>query len=128
MSEEVIVMMKLPREQADAFLKLFPLAKVKELKPVEKKPATLEDVLAFCRERNSPVDGSRFFSYYNDRGWRDGRGDIVTDWKGKLIEWESNGKNNKRKQFQTAAEYKAAGGALAGKDVQKLVDDLERIQ
>lgn len=131
MSEEVVVMMKLKREEAEAFLKLFPLAKIKELqKPqdrLEAKAATLADVLAFCKDRNSPVDGSRFFSYYDGRGWVDGRGEKITDWKSKLIEWEGNGKNNRRKPFQTAAEYEASGGALAGRDIKKLVDDLERI-
>lgn len=132
MSEEVVVMMKMKREEAEAFLKLFPLAKIKELQKqtlLEKKAATLADVLAFCKERNSPVDGSRFFSYYDGRGWIDGRGNPITDWKAKLIEWEGNGKNNKpkSKMFQTAAEYEACGKPFAGQDISKLVDDLEKI-
>ena len=50
---------------------------------------TLEDVKAFCRERNSPVDPLRFWSYYNASGWLDNKGEPIRSWKQKLISWEA---------------------------------------
>ena len=90
---------------------------------VESKP-TLDDVIAFVKERNSPVNGQRFFTYYEKRGWLDKSGDAF-DWKQKLIEWESYNleKSTKEKaedktkaqqeQAATIAEFLAESGKEA---------------
>lgn len=51
-------------------------------------PPTLDEVIAYCRERNSPVDPRRFYDYFNEGGWVDGQGQPVRNWKQKLITWE----------------------------------------
>jgi hypothetical protein len=51
-------------------------------------PPTLEDVEAFCRERNSPVNPKDFWEYYNATNWIDSNGKPVKSWKGKLLTWE----------------------------------------
>lgn len=56
-------------------------------------PPTLDEVKAYCAERNSPVDPIQFFEYFNAGNWIDSKGQKVTSWKQKLITWESY--NNK---------------------------------
>ena len=49
---------------------------------------TLDDVTAYCVERNSPVDPIKFFEYYDAGNWKDSKGNPVKNWKQKLITWE----------------------------------------
>ena len=51
-------------------------------------PPTLEEVKAYCRERNSPVDPNEFYEYFTAGNWYDAKGQRVTRWKQKLITWE----------------------------------------
>jgi hypothetical protein len=52
------------------------------------QPPTLDEVIAYCRERNSSVDPRRFYDYFTAGGWVDGQGQPVRNWKQKLITWE----------------------------------------
>ena len=65
-------------------------------KPSEKVfvPPTLEEVEAYCRERNSPVDAKQFYDYFTAGNWYDSKGQKVRSWKQKLITWEKGGNNN----------------------------------
>ena len=56
----------------------------------EREFPTLEKVTAFASERKSPVDPKRFFSYYNESGWKDAHGNPVRNWKQKFISWENS--------------------------------------
>jgi len=51
-------------------------------------PPTLDEVAAYCRERNSSVDPKRFYDYFTAGKWVDGKGQPVRNWKQKLITWE----------------------------------------
>ena len=51
-------------------------------------PPTLEDVKAYCRQRNNNVDPQKFFDYYSEGDWHDGEGKQVKNWKQKLLTWE----------------------------------------
>lgn len=51
-------------------------------------PPTLEEVQAYCKERNSPVDAQKFFDYFTAGGWKDAKGNPVRNWKQKLLTWE----------------------------------------
>lgn len=54
----------------------------------EFKPPALEEVRAYCRERNSAVDPDRFFEYFETGNWRDSKGQPVKNWKQKFLTWE----------------------------------------
>ena len=53
-------------------------------------PPSIEDVKAYCAERQSSVDPVRFWEYFNAGGWKDSKGQPVRNWKQKLITWESH--------------------------------------
>ena len=50
-------------------------------------PPTLEEVRAYCRERNNRVDAQRFIDYYTSNGWKVGR-NPMKDWKAAVRTWE----------------------------------------
>lgn len=53
-------------------------------------PPTLEEVIAYCEERNNNVDPKRFYDYFDTSDWYDSKGNKVKSWKQKIITWESN--------------------------------------
>ena len=70
----------------------------KEIKEAKRKrftPPTLEEVKAYCRERNNNVDPQKFFDYFSESNWHDSKGKKVSSWKQKVITWE--GYSNKPK-------------------------------
>ena len=48
---------------------------------------TLEEVEAYCRERNKGVDAQRWFDYYSSNGWKVGK-NPMKDWKAAVRTWE----------------------------------------
>lgn len=59
-------------------------------------PPTLEEVEAYCKERNSSVDPKQFYEYFSEGGWIDSKGNPVRNWKQKLITWEGKHGNSGR--------------------------------
>lgn len=61
-------------------------------KPTHKRfvPPTLEEVQAYCRERNNNVDAERFINHYTSNGWMVGR-NKMKDWRASVRTWEKNG-------------------------------------
>ena len=60
-------------------------------------PPTLEEVEAYCEERNSSVDPKTFFDYFTAGNWKDSKGNQVKNWKQKLITWEKGDRNGVNK-------------------------------
>lgn len=54
-----------------------------------RKPA-LEEVAAYCRERNNRVDPAAWLAHYESNGWRVGR-NPMKDWRAAVRTWEHNG-------------------------------------
>ena len=50
-------------------------------------PPSLEDVQAYCIERNNNVDAQRFIDYYTSNGWKVGK-NSMKDWKAAVRNWE----------------------------------------
>lgn len=66
--------------------------KEKNIKRESKKsnafcPPTLEEVKAYCEERNNSVDAERFIDFYAAKGWMIGR-NKMKDWKAAVRTWE----------------------------------------
>ena len=79
--------------------------RVEESKPARSRftPPTLEDVKAYCKERGNKVDAEKFYTYYSEGDWHDGKGKPVRNWKQKLLSWE-------RDEGQRPAERSAKRG------------------
>lgn len=58
---------------------------------------TVEEVKAYCDERNNSIDAQRFVDYYQARGWMTGKNHIK-DWKACVRTWERNSYGNTTRQ------------------------------
>lgn len=65
-------------------------------------PPSLEEVQAYCQERNNSVDPQRFLDHYESNGWMVGR-NKMKDWKAAVRTWESRNKAEAKPQL---AAYK----------------------
>lgn len=61
-------------------------------------PPTLDEVKAYCVERNNTVDAERFINYYSANGWKVGR-NSMRDWKATVRNWEKNGYDKDKKTY-----------------------------
>ena len=52
-------------------------------------PPPVEEVAAYCRERNNRVDASRFVDFYTTKGWMVGK-NKMKDWQSAVRTWERN--------------------------------------
>lgn len=65
-------------------------------------PPTIEEVNAYCRERNNSVDAETFVAFYSSKGWKVGR-ETMKDWKAAVITWEKR-ERKESKSFNVATE------------------------
>lgn len=49
----------------------------------------VEEIDAYCKERNNSVDAQQFFDYYESKGWKVGKSPMK-DWKASVRTWEKN--------------------------------------
>lgn len=71
-------------------------------------PPTLEEIKAYCKERNSTVDPVQFFEYFDEGKWIDSNGKKVKNWKQKLMTWEkfnTGARNNGDNRTSTNRGY-----------------------
>lgn len=52
-------------------------------------PPTLEEVKAYCTERNNGINAERWFDYYAANGWKVGK-NPMKDWKASVRYWEKD--------------------------------------
>jgi predicted phage replisome organizer len=52
-------------------------------------PPKIEDVMAYCLERNKGVNPEKWFSYYTSNGWKVGK-NPMKDWKAAVRTWEQD--------------------------------------
>lgn len=62
---------------------------------------TLDEVKAYCDERQNGIDAERFFDYYEANGWVQSKGKPIKDWKATVRTWEKNDYNRKPQEQQT---------------------------
>lgn len=56
-------------------------------------PPTLDEVEAYCKERNNNVDAERFIDFYSSKGWFVGK-NKMKDWKAAVRNWERSEKKS----------------------------------
>lgn len=59
---------------------------------------TVEEVAAYCRERENSIDAQAFVDYYASQKWRKANGQPLVDWKAGVRQWERSEYNKKPKQ------------------------------
>ena len=85
-------------------------------KPAPKRerfiPPTIEEVEAYCKERNNNVDAIKFVNYYEANGWKVGK-NKMKNWKASVRTWERNNYDkpttNKRQAIINAEDDDLAG-------------------
>ena len=50
---------------------------------------TIEEVKAYCKERNNSVDAEKFCDFYESKGWKVGK-ESMKDWKASVRTWEKS--------------------------------------
>ena len=81
---------------------------IKEKTPTHFIPPSLEEVKAYCKERENRVDPERFIAFYTSNGWKVGK-NPMKNWKAAVINWEKNNFNDsksgkRRTGWRTGAE------------------------
>ena len=74
-------------------------------------PPTLEEVQAYCDERNNGISGEHFVNYYTDHGWEN-----VNDWKARVRSWETNGIDDKKRNNSASPPTTKSGTATVPGD------------
>jgi len=59
-------------------------------------PPKIEDVKAYCKERNNNVDAEKWYNFYEAKGWMIGK-NKMKDWKAAVRTWENEIKPQKLK-------------------------------
>lgn len=105
---------KIP-DSSQAIPKLFPTIEekkegnIKEDTNVSKKrfaPPSVDEVRAYCAERNNGIDPQSFIDFYESKGWMVGK-NHMRDWKAAVRTWERNRTkppNGKKGSFNNFAQ------------------------
>ena len=56
-------------------------------------PPTIDQVIAYCNERQNNVDPVKWINFYSSKGWMIGR-NKMKDWKAAVRTWENNNSNS----------------------------------
>lgn len=78
-------------------------SKTKPSKRKEFFPPSLEEVAAYCTERNNGIDAAAFIDHYEARGWELRPGIKMKSWQAAIRTWEHN-----RKEWITGHELQRA--------------------
>ena len=68
------------------------LEKEKDKKRKRFTPPPVEEVRAYCKERNNGIDPQQFVDFYTANGWTQGRGKPIKDWRAAVRTWEARDK------------------------------------
>jgi len=72
-----------------------------------KKP-TIEEISAYCQQRQNNIDPVKFFHFYEARGWKVGK-DTMKNWKSAIITWERNNESPTPTQpYQKISDQRSA--------------------
>ena len=69
------------------------------------KPS-VDEVRAYCEERNNGIDAEAFIDFYESKGWKIGK-DSMKDWKAAVRNWE-------RSKKERAGNSKSVSGKNSG--------------
>lgn len=85
----------------------------KESKAKRFIPPTVEDVQAYCNERNNGIDAERFIDFYTSKGWMVGK-NKMKDWKAAVRTWEQRNKTTEQNTVATSQKEKPFDNGYEG--------------
>ena len=59
-------------------------------------PPSVDEVRAYCQERNNGIDPDTFVNFYSSKGWMIGK-NKMKDWKSAVRTWERSRKDEEKK-------------------------------
>lgn len=69
-------------------------------------PPTLDEVIAYAKEKNQNEDlARRFYDYFTTGDWIDSKGKKVSNWKQKFITWISYNGGKQKKRVESITAY-----------------------
>lgn len=83
-------------------------------------PPSIDEVAAYCKERNNNINPEAFIDYYASQKWKKANGRPLEDWKAAVRTWEKKDFNNppKKQTFnnceQRATDYDSLAAAIVG--------------
>jgi hypothetical protein len=81
-------------------------------------PPTAEQVQAYCKEHNKPIDVEAFISYYGSQGWKKANGQKLSSWELAVCQWYKRDIDS-GKVKKTDASYKISDLEQASIDLYK---------
>lgn len=79
----------MPKSRQENNINTNNISKNKRESTREARPNSIEDVRAYCRERNNRVNVEKWYAYYESIGWKVGR-NPMKDWKAAVRKWEAD--------------------------------------
>ena len=70
-------------------------------------PPTIDEVRAYCTERNNGIDPEEFVAFYTSKGWMVGK-TPMKDWRSAIITWEKSKKKEKPRQSYPPQQKESA--------------------
>jgi len=70
------------------------------------RPESLDDVIAYCKEKGYHFDVESFWYFYETNGWVQGKGKPIKDWRACCVTWERRWKE--KRQPETTAQQAEA--------------------
>jgi hypothetical protein len=71
-------------------------------------PPSLDEVKAYCKERNNKVDADKWHDFYSSKGWMVGK-NRMKDWKAAVRTWEREAKENYPSGYKYLSKPQNAG-------------------
>ena len=89
-------------------------------------PPTLEEVTAYCRERNNGIDPQYFLDYQTARNWILSNGKQCKDWRATVRTWEQhNFSRSEPKKVVSAQQYEQRNYSNEQQEAfQRMLDDM----
>ncbi len=75
-------------------------------------PPSVDEVDAYCRERNNGIDAQHFVDYYARQKWKLSNGNKMADWHAAVRTWESRDKAKKSERGVTDGKHERIGEHL----------------
>jgi hypothetical protein len=60
---------------------------------------SIDEVKAYCRERNKGLDAEKWYDFYEAKGWMIGK-NKMKDWKAAVRTWEKNNSSQPKEEFK----------------------------